>query len=136
MRGPAQVWLLVYALATALGLASQSLQSVSGLSESWPGSATFRCRLLWRAELRIHNFTFNNAYQTIGGTNAFAVRLGPSNAVVLTSWPDQSLACSLALSSGADVVVRFQRDAAKLRADRGIVECHRRQRFINKPPAP
>lgn len=99
--------LLVCAFVPALAIASQSLQSGSGSTNLPSGRFT---RSVWRAEFRIHNFRFNNTYQNIASTTAFALRLSPGNTVVLTSWPDGSQACDLSLANRSDVIVRFQRD--------------------------
>ncbi|MGH9453235.1 MAG: PKD domain-containing protein [Terriglobia bacterium] len=98
----------------ALALATQSLQSGAGTT-TLPASGAWTNLANWRAELRIHNFTFDGTYQTIFVTNSFSVRLGPNNYALITSWADKSLACSVSFTGRTDLILRFQRDAANSR---------------------
>src|SRR5215831_5334081 len=100
---------------SAVALASQSLRSGSGTSPVFPNSAPFTDLSNWRAEVRIHDYTFDGNYTLIFGTNSYSIRLGPSNTALITSWRDRSSACSVTFADRADRILRFQRDAANKR---------------------
>jgi hypothetical protein len=95
-------------------MASQSLHSGSGTAHL-PNSAPWTNLATWRAEFRLHDFHYNGSYQVIFGSRSFSLRMGPDNAVLLTSWRDDSAACQLYLPGRSDVLFRFQRDAANSR---------------------
>jgi hypothetical protein len=99
----------------AVALASQSLRSGSGNSPALPNSPPFTDLSNWRAEVRIHDYTFDGNYALIFGTNSYSIRLGPSNTALITSWKDKSFACSVIFPDRADRILRFQRDAANKR---------------------
>jgi hypothetical protein len=98
----------------AFALASQSLRSGSGTAHL-PNSAPWTNLATWRAEFRLHDFHYNGAYQLVFGSRSYALRIAPANAVLLTSWRDNSAVCQVDLPGRTDVLFRFQRDAANSR---------------------
>jgi hypothetical protein len=99
-------------------LGSSSLSSGTGQSSrTLPNTSAFKNLNNWRAEIRIHDFTFNDSYQSIIGTNSFVVQMNYHNpGVLIRSWRDGSQSCTAGIPDvRTDIIVRVQRDAANSR---------------------
>src|SRR5215471_12058385 len=96
-----------------LAFASQSLQSGTGTANPLPKTAPWTNVGTWRAEVRIHDFTFDRSYQQIFATASYALQLGPTDFADIVSWQDGSKSCGvIGLPGRKDLILRFQRDAA------------------------
>ena len=101
-------------LAASSGQAGQSLLSGTGTTRL-PSGVPFSAIGNWRAEIRLTGWNYNNAYQSIFGTNSFSIRVAAYSQIILTSWQDSPSACGLSPAGGSDLILRVQRDVANSR---------------------